>query len=94
MSFGMEVYNEHGLLNFTTEKLLTHKVGHHQVTSRAGSFIVPPSIGDVWACHGPFGRGIRSDGMAVWVINDTVYWQLYFYQVSDGPVIQYGRYSL
>ena len=93
MSFGLEVRNELGELNFTTEKLLTHKTGQFVPTSRSGSFTPPNGKGLLWACHGAIGRGIKSDGMAVWVDGETVRFQMYFYQVSDRPVIQYGRYS-
>ena len=93
MSFGLEVYNELGTLNFTTEKLLTHKTGQFVPTTRSGSFTPPAGEGALWACHGPFGRGIKSDGMAVWVVGETIHFQMYFYQVSAMPVIQYGRYS-
>lgn len=93
MSFGLEVCNELGTLNFTTEKLLTHKTGQFVPTTRSGGFTPTSGAGDLWACHGPLGRGIRSDGMAVWVVGEIIYFQMYFYQISDKPVIQYGRYS-
>lgn len=93
MSFGLEVYNESGTLNFTTEKRLTHKLGQFIPSTRSGSFVVPAGIGDVWACHSIIGVGSRSNGIGVWVVGDTVHWQMYFYQVSDRPLIQYGRYS-
>lgn len=93
MSFGLEVRNELGTLNFTTEKLLTHKTGQFVPTTRSGSFTPPAGAGAVWACHGPFGYLIESGGMAVWVVGETIYWQMYFYKVSRRPVIQYGRYS-
>lgn len=93
MSFGMEVYNELGVLNFTTEKPLTHKLGQFIPSTRSGSFVVPAGLGAVWACHSNIGVGTRSDGIGVWVEGNTVHWQMYFYKVYDRPIIQYGRYS-
>lgn len=93
--FGLEVYNEKGTLNFTTEKGITRREGSFRVYTRTGSVVVPiptPKF-KVWACNTTFGRGTRLDGMSVSVQGGTISWRLSNYTESSGPTIQWGYYT-
>lgn len=95
MAYGLEVYNEKGTLNFTTEKGITRREGSFRVFSRTGSVTVPlpTSKFKVWASNTTFGSGTRLDGMSVNVQGNVISWRLNAYSESSGPTIQWGYYT-
>lgn len=93
MSFGAQVFDENQKEVFNTDMFTTSYMGEFIPSTRSGSFLVADGFGEVWA-HVSLNNAYNGNmGTEVWVVGSTIHWQMFFSQVGQGVLIQYGRYS-